>query len=55
MRQAWCSDPKCDGGAKVGEKCPVEWLTCLFCDAPLTFIEPKRETQAPSAAEEKKA
>ena len=51
MRQAWCSDPKCDGGARVGRDCPPAWLTCVFCGAPLTFVEPRKtEMQRQSKA-----
>lgn len=44
MRQAWCSDPRCDGGAKVGENCPPAMLTCIACGAPLMFARPEHPT-----------
>jgi hypothetical protein len=41
MRQAWCSDLRCDGGAKVGKDCPPAMLICAFCGAPLVFARPE--------------
>lgn len=40
LRQAWCSRSDCNAGAKVGSDCPLSFMTCIACGAPLTFENP---------------
>lgn len=47
VRQARCTRTGCRGGAKVSADCPPSMLTCVVCDAPLTFAAPSCDCDAP--------